>query len=166
MAFLDKIGNFAKNVGEKTGDMIEIGKLNAKITTETNNINAVKIKLGDICWNRFQAGDAVGADAEELCGQIKAAQDNIAGLQAEIQKLKEADAAAAAAASPAAEAAPAGTPCPACGTVNAAGVKFCQSCGAKMQADAPAADIVCPSCGQSNAPGTRFCGGCGAKLTD
>ncbi len=47
--------------------------------------------------------------------------------------------------------------CPACGTQNEAGRKFCGECGAPLA-------LVCPSCGASNAPGTKFCGECGTGL--
>jgi class 3 adenylate cyclase/predicted ATPase len=47
--------------------------------------------------------------------------------------------------------------CPACGTENEAGRKFCAECGAKLA-------LACPSCGTSNSPGAKFCGECGAPL--
>ena len=47
--------------------------------------------------------------------------------------------------------------CPACGTVNEAGRKFCHECGTKLAA-------ACPSCGSANTPGARFCGECGTRL--
>src|SRR5215212_2774323 len=47
--------------------------------------------------------------------------------------------------------------CPACGTENEAGRKFCGECGGPLSAP-------CPECGASNAPGTKFCGECGASL--
>lgn len=34
MDLFDKIGNIAKNIGDRTNDAIEITKLNAKIATE------------------------------------------------------------------------------------------------------------------------------------
>ncbi len=49
--------------------------------------------------------------------------------------------------------------CPACGTVNEAGRKFCHECGEKLAA-------TCPSCGSANTPGARFCGECGTKLAN
>jgi class 3 adenylate cyclase len=49
--------------------------------------------------------------------------------------------------------------CPACGTANEAGRKFCGECGTPLAA-------ACPSCGTANAPGTKFCGECGTALTD
>ncbi len=48
--------------------------------------------------------------------------------------------------------------CPACGTENRAGRKFCVSCGSPLAR-------VCPSCGAEAEPGDAFCGECGAQLT-
>jgi class 3 adenylate cyclase/tetratricopeptide (TPR) repeat protein len=47
--------------------------------------------------------------------------------------------------------------CPACGTSNEPGRKFCGECGTLLAA-------ACPNCGTSNAPGTKFCGECGTAL--
>jgi class 3 adenylate cyclase/tetratricopeptide (TPR) repeat protein len=49
--------------------------------------------------------------------------------------------------------------CPACGTANEDGRKFCGECGASLSA-------ACPNCGTANPPGTKFCGECGTALTD
>ena len=47
--------------------------------------------------------------------------------------------------------------CPACGTENEQGRKFCGECGALLAA-------ACPACGATNAPGVKFCGECGTDL--
>ena len=47
--------------------------------------------------------------------------------------------------------------CPACGTANRDGRKFCAECGRAL-------DAGCPSCGARNEPGERFCGECGSPL--
>ncbi len=47
--------------------------------------------------------------------------------------------------------------CPACGTVNREGRKFCASCGTVLA-------LACPDCGTPNEPGERFCGECGVSL--
>jgi predicted ATPase/class 3 adenylate cyclase len=49
-------------------------------------------------------------------------------------------------------------PCPACGTENPDGAKFCNACGAALA-------LLCPSCGTGNSPGAKFCGECGTALT-
>lgn len=58
-------------------------------------------------------------------------------------------------------AAPAGVACPSCGVQNAAGAKFCSSCGTSM---APP-KAACPSCGAENDPSAKFCSSCGASMT-
>jgi membrane protease subunit (stomatin/prohibitin family) len=49
--------------------------------------------------------------------------------------------------------------CPNCGTVNPAGSKFCNNCGAKLTGT-----IKCPTCGTENPAGSKFCSNDGTKL--
>lgn len=53
--------------------------------------------------------------------------------------------------------------CPSCQAANAAGAKFCATCG-KPMATAAAAGVACPSCKTPNAPGAKFCSNCGTSL--
>lgn len=50
--------------------------------------------------------------------------------------------------------------CPSCGSVAAAGTKFCPECGTAMQQ--PQSD-ACPKCG-ADVQGAKFCPNCGAKI--
>jgi membrane protease subunit (stomatin/prohibitin family) len=57
-------------------------------------------------------------------------------------------------------AAPAQEKCPGCGASNAAGTKFCNECGAKMQV----AMVAClAGCGAQLREGAKFCNECGGK---
>jgi class 3 adenylate cyclase/tetratricopeptide (TPR) repeat protein len=47
--------------------------------------------------------------------------------------------------------------CPACGSANEAGRKFCGECGTSLSS-------ACPSCGTPNVQGVKFCGECGTAL--
>ena len=49
--------------------------------------------------------------------------------------------------------------CQKCGSPVAPGIKFCESCGAKIEA-LPS----CPKCGAALAPGVKFCESCGAPI--
>jgi membrane protease subunit (stomatin/prohibitin family) len=55
---------------------------------------------------------------------------------------------------------PATVDCPSCHAANAAGAKFCASCGSSL---APPA-VSCPSCHAANAAGAKFCASCGTSL--
>ncbi len=47
--------------------------------------------------------------------------------------------------------------CPACGTPNAPGRRFCLECGGPLAA-------ACPVCGATNEAGAKFCGTCGSRI--
>ena len=49
--------------------------------------------------------------------------------------------------------------CPACGTENEAGRKFCGECGSPLAQ-------LCPACGAANGPAVKFCGECGTPLAE
>jgi len=60
--------------------------------------------------------------------------------------------------------------CPECGFDNPDDIKFCTSCGSKLEAAAPpptptAPTNRCPQCGSEIRPEARFCDQCGASLT-
>ena len=67
-----------------------------------------------------------------------------------------------------------GVACPNCNTSNAAGAKFCASCGTSLappsvkcpncQADNPEGAKFCASCGNSLAPAVQHCTNCGEEL--
>ncbi len=178
MAFFDKISGLAKNIGDKTGDAIETGKLNSKISSEKGAINEEYRKIGEFYYNVFAQGGEVAPEVIEFCESAKAHFDAIDAAQAEINKIKEeneqakaaaeAEKLAAVQAAAQAKEQAANAPnltCSKCGAVNPAGTKFCAECGNKLEAPAPAAPSgVCPNCGAQNAPGTKFCAECGTKL--
>lgn len=118
--FLNKLGDMAKNAADKGGDVIEISRLNAKISTEQTNIVTVKQKIGDFYYERFGTDIEYPAEVTELCQQIKLCEDTIAALQEEIGVLKGE--------SPSESEGK----CPACGASNSLGTKFCGECGAKL----------------------------------
>ncbi len=91
MAFLDKLGDIAKNAKEKTGDMLDITRLNGKVSDKNKEIAALKVKLGDYTWGKFNTGDTLDATASGLCEEIKAAMAEIESLQQEIQRIKTED---------------------------------------------------------------------------
>ncbi len=178
MAFFDRLNDFAKNLGDKTNDAIEIGKLNNRINSERNAAKEDLRKIGEYYYGLYTEGIEVAPEVMEFCMNAQAHYEAAAAAQAEIDRMKEEnEAQKAAAAQAAAEAqaqaaaqtaqtqSAAGNVCPSCGTVNQPGIKFCQECGTKLETPPPApAGIVCPSCGTENAPGTKFCQECGSKL--
>ena len=163
MAFFDKLNKLVKDTGDKANELMEIGKLNAKISTEKSAISTIKEQMGEYVWAKYQEGAAFDEQLSEYCASIQASLEAIAELQSQIDALK----------APKEEEAPQAPACPACGTAVSQDAKFCPACGAKLETPAPAeepaeeeapAEIKCPECEASNPAGTNFCGGCGTKL--
>lgn len=70
MAFLDKMSNIAKNVGDKAGDAIEITKLNAKISGEKKAIEEVLVKIGNLYYDKYTQGQATDPEAAQFMAEI------------------------------------------------------------------------------------------------
>ncbi len=168
MAFFDKLSDFAKNIGDKTTDAIETGKLQSKINSEKSLAGEELKKIGEFYYNAWLNGGEIAPEILEVCTAAKAHYDAADEAQAEIDRIRaENEAAKAAAAAPAAPevpAAPAGIVCTACGAENAPGTKFCCNCGNKLEIPAPPEPKICPNCGATVADGMRFCGECGQKM--
>ena len=168
MAFFDKLSDFAKNIGDKTTDAIETGKLQSKINSEKSLAGEELKKIGEFYYNAWLNGGEIAPEILEVCTAAKAHYDAADEAQAEIDRIRaENEAAKAAAAAPAAPevpAAPAGIVCTACGAENAPGTKFCCNCGNKLEIPAPPEPKICPNCGATVADGMKFCGECGQKM--
>ena len=164
MALFDKLSDFAKNIGDKTTDAIETGKLNSKVNSEKNLAGEELKKIGEFYYNTWLTGGEIAPEVLETCTAAKAHFDAASEAQAEIDRIRaENEAAKAAAAAPAAPAAPAGLVCTGCGTANNPGTKFCCNCGSKLEIPAPPEPKTCPACGAAIADGMKFCGECGTR---
>lgn len=164
MAFFDRFSKAAKNVTNRGVDMVENTRLNAKIGNDKAAIEAVKTRIGDLYWKRFEDGILLDDEVTKMCLEITEIQKAITGLQDEINainaKQEREDEAAANA-----------VKCPSCGAAVATGAKFCGVCGTKIEAipvepeDPMNPDIlICGACGAENPLGIKFCVECGNKL--
>lgn len=99
MAFLDKLTDVAKRVGDKTTevakkvgdkaeDAIETGKINAKIAAERYAVQDDLKKIGEYYYLRFAAGEEVAPEVLGYCSSAKAHYDVIAEAQEELRMLK------------------------------------------------------------------------------
>ncbi|MCL1983060.1 MAG: hypothetical protein FWG53_08260 [Clostridiales bacterium] len=88
MPFLDKLGDIARNVGDKTSEVIETTKLNSKISAEKSAITDCMRQIGEIHYQKHLAGDV----GDPACAGLFAAIDDhkrvIKDTQAEIDRIK------------------------------------------------------------------------------
>jgi uncharacterized OB-fold protein len=154
-----------ENVKDKTSGMIETSKLNSKINSEQNAIDAVMKQIGEFYYKKYVETKKSDEGIAGFCKTIDGHNAAITEAKAEIERIKAKTAPVAA---PAAAAAT-GVVCTACGKEFPSGIKFCTECGGKTAAPAPApaaaaaTGTVCTVCGKENLPGAKFCTECGGK---
>ena len=87
----EKTSELAKDLGEKTSDAIETGKLQAKIASEKNAMKDNIKAIGEFYYNYYVNGGEVIPEALEACESAKAHATKIEELKAEIERIKVED---------------------------------------------------------------------------
>jgi Zn finger protein HypA/HybF involved in hydrogenase expression len=132
MGVLDNVKDFAKSVGDKTSAAIETTKLNSKISSEQNAINAVMKQIGEFYYSKYTEMGTADEGIAGFCATIDAHNAAIAQAKTEIERIKTKNTATAAASDPVSTNA-GDRICPACGKENPSGMNFCGACGAKFE---------------------------------
>lgn len=103
MSFVNEILGTATELFEKATQKstyyAQIAKLNVKITAENSGLKDLYAQLGKAYFEGLESGEAESAEfAREICEKIVESKSKIESYQAEIEQMKEAEAAASAAA--------------------------------------------------------------------
>lgn len=160
MAFFDKLGDIAKNIGDKTGDAIETTKINTEIASKKREVSLLKQKIGVFYYDKYKNGESIDPEALEYFVEVDALMLQVNDLQREIDMIKGENEAKAMSKST-----DLGIKCSNCGRVNEVGKKFCSDCGSKLE-EVIVQTRYCGSCGAEVEAGLKFCGECGAKVEE
>lgn len=91
--FLDKIGKAASEAanmaGNKAGELIEVGKLKNKISSEKQEIGLSMKEIGEYCYGLYEAGHISDPKIAVLCERIKESNAQIAEYEKQIQLAKD-----------------------------------------------------------------------------
>ena len=161
MAFLEnlgkKVGEAAQAAAKKSGELVEITKLNVNINSEEDKVQKLYAQIGKSVYDKFCQTGAAEDYIKEACEAITVHDQNIKALREKIAEVK-------------------GTKtCVGCGADMEKTQVFCSKCGARndiqqapvqdAQPEAQtAANLTCPSCGAALAAGSAFCTNCGTRL--
>lgn len=162
MAFLNKLNDLAKSLGDMTNDAIGTSKLNGKIREERKAVDELLHEIGAYYYAKHIGDPVEDVNLEALYANIDEHQQVIAGLETELEAMKKA------------EASPQSTVegqnpvnnehgqgvaiCPNCAKENAVGTKFCQECGTSL------VPKMCPECNVPLNQGAKFCNECGYRV--
>lgn len=112
MAFLDDLKRATKNIAQKTGDMVEISKLNMSISQEKDKIARIYSDIGKAVYEQYKSGNDVGF--ADKCDIISEHERKIEELQQKILEIKNVK------------------KCSSCGTEVSVDTAFCPQCGARQ----------------------------------
>ena len=155
MAFFENLGKAAQAAAKKSGELVEVTKLNVNINSEEDKIQKLYAQIGESIYEKYSASGVTEDEVKETCETIKVHEQNIKALRDKIAEIR-------------------GTKqCVSCGAELEKNQIFCSRCGTKNDT-APAAASeesaqqaaaeTCPACGAALTAGSAFCTGCGAKI--
>ncbi len=116
-----KVTDTAKVAAKKSGELVEITKLNMSISSEEDKIKKVYSEIGKSVYESFTKGET-GAYSKQ-CEEIETYKETIKQLKQKILDLKDSKV------------------CQSCGTEVAAAVAYCPKCGNKLEEVVAAAEI-------------------------
>lgn len=91
--FLSKASKLAKTTAskaaDKAGDLVEIGKIKAKINSSKSEIANLEKKIGAYYYEQYMEGAAVDAAIGEMCQEIRRQNELIEELEEKIENVKE-----------------------------------------------------------------------------
>ncbi len=143
---MDFLRNVTREVGKKSGQLVEQTKLASKINAEENKMEKLFVQLGEKVYEAFRDGEEFGEDYNVIFSDLNMINMSLEELRAEMLEVKGVHI------------------CPNCGAEVEKDSQFCTKCGTKMAAEEEAApEVACVQCGTQIPEGTVFCPECGAK---
>jgi ribosomal protein L40E len=143
-----KVKETAQAAAKKSGELVEVTKLNMEINKTEEAIKKAQAEIGQQVYEAYKAGKGDKAYTES-CDTIKGLEEKKVELKQKVLDAKNMKI------------------CTGCGAELAADVVFCAKCGAKQEVVAKASEPAgkaCAACGAAVPADSAFCTSCGAKV--
>lgn len=112
--FISDLKKTAKNAAQKTGEIVEIGKLKLAIQDTKGKINDLYKELGESLYAARKDGNDDADSIEKIIEEIDAMYEKLASQEEELATLKKQK------------------KCPSCGVLCDDEADFCSKCGAEL----------------------------------
>lgn len=110
-----KVSDTAKAAAKKSGNVVEITRLNMGIGSEEEKVRKLYGEMGRILYDVYMEGEPINEDLLQFCEKIDIINRSIEDMKAKILELRNVKA------------------CTACGNELEIGMAFCFKCGKKQE---------------------------------
>lgn len=154
MAFLEnltkRVGEAAQTAAKKSGELVEITKLNLNVNAEEDKVNKLYLQIGKKVYASYISGEAADSTIQNDCRTITEHEGTIKEIKDKIMQVKNVKI------------------CVGCEAEMEKTAMFCVKCGTKVENNEPIineqVEKFCPSCGAKINEDAAFCPGCGSKI--
>ncbi len=149
---MDFLKNVAKDVGKKSGKLVEGTKITAKIASEESKLKKLYADLGEMMHEDYQAGETFDEKYDVLFSDINMVMKTIKDLRQEAADVKGV------------------RTCTNCHAQIKQEAKFCTNCGSPQEVPPVEAEEVvvetknCPNCEAELEKDAKFCPECGTTM--
>lgn len=119
-----KVSDTAKAAAKKSGDLVEVTRLNMSIGAEEEKIKKVYSEMGKLLYEAYAGGNPMPDEVRESCEKIDEMKKTIEEMKQKILELRNVKA------------------CPRCGTELEMEMTFCHKCGKKQEVPEETAEPV------------------------
>ena len=95
MDFFNDLGktlnNVARQVGEKSGELLDVGRWNMDILKQEDAIRKVYRKIGEQIYTEYDKGENYAGTVDELCEEIRRRKSKIEFLNVKLKEAKKAE---------------------------------------------------------------------------
>ena len=84
-------GNVARQVGEKSGELLDVGRWNMDILKQEDAIRKAYRKIGEQIYMEYDEGENYAGTVDELCEEIRRRKSKIEFLNVKITEAKKAE---------------------------------------------------------------------------
>lgn len=88
-AVMKKLSTAAKTVTQKTGEFVELTKLNLNVSNEEDKLEKIYSEIGKMVYGSYSAGQEVSDEIQKLCESVDDEEAKIRIIKRKIAELKQ-----------------------------------------------------------------------------
>ncbi|WP_125154911.1 hypothetical protein [Clostridium rectalis] len=85
------VGDGAATVAKKSGEIVEVSKLNIRISSNKNRMESLYKDIGELVFKKYENGEIIDKDLEDNCKEISVLNEENSKLEEKVSIIKNKD---------------------------------------------------------------------------